>query len=175
MVKQASNAADLMTNSINAMQAMAKKAGVTLSVSTISAQLWVEPDRIIQTLTNLLSNAIKFSLQGASVWLTAENQGNQILFQVKDQGRGIPADKLETIFERFQQADVSDSRNNEGTGLGLAICRSIVQQHGGQIWVKSTLGEGSTFYFTLPKNHSLSNSELNEGWQYGSKTNFVDW
>lgn len=163
MVKQASNAADLMTNSINAMQAMAKKAGVTLSVSTISAQLWVEPDRIIQTLTNLLSNAIKFSLQGASVWLTAENQGNQILFQVKDQGRGIPADKLETIFERFQQADVSDSRNNEGTGLGLAICRSIVQQHGGQIWVKSTLGEGSTFYFTLPKNHSLSNSELNKG------------
>ena len=163
IVKQASNAADLMTNSINAMQAMAKKAGVTLSVSTISAQLWVEPDRIIQTLTNLLSNAIKFSLQGASVWLTAESQGNQILFQVKDQGRGIPADKLETIFERFQQADVSDSRNNEGTGLGLAICRSIVQQHGGQIWVKSTLGEGSTFYFTLPKNHSLSNSELNEG------------
>ena len=151
MVKKASNAADLMTNSINAMQAMAKKAGVSLSVSTLSAQLWVEPDRIIQTLTNLLSNAIKFSSQGASVWLTAESQGDQILFQVKDQGRGIPADKLETIFERFQQVDVSDSRNNEGTGLGLAICRSIVQQHGGQIWVESTLGEGSTFYFTLPR------------------------
>ncbi|NEP56828.1 MAG: PAS domain-containing protein [Symploca sp. SIO2G7] len=72
-----------------------------------------------------------------------------ILFQVKDQGRGIPSDQLETIFEPFRQVDVSDSHQKEGTGLGLAICRSIVQQHGGRIWVESTLGVGSTFYFTL--------------------------
>jgi len=72
-----------------------------------------------------------------------------ILFQVKDQGRGIPSDQLETIFEPFRQVDVSDSRQKEGTGLGLAICRSIVQQHGGHIWVESTPGVGSTFYFTL--------------------------
>nr|WP_263971808.1 ATP-binding protein [Leptolyngbya ohadii] len=57
---------------------------------------------------------------------------------------------MDTIFERFQQVDASDSRNHDGTGLGLAICRNIVQQHQGQIWVESTLGEGSTFYFTLP-------------------------
>ena len=74
----------------------------------------------------------------------------QILFQVKDRGRGIPEDKLETIFDRFQQLDASNSRNQGGTGLGLAICRSIVQQHGGNIWAESTLGKGSTFYFTLP-------------------------
>jgi len=73
-----------------------------------------------------------------------------VLFNVKDQGRGIPADKLESIFERFHQVDASDSRKKGGTGLGLAICRSIVQQHGGQLWVESTLGEGSSFYFTLP-------------------------
>ncbi len=73
-----------------------------------------------------------------------------VLFTVKDQGRGIPADKLESIFERFHQVDASDSRKKGGTGLGLAICRSIVQQHGGRIWVESTLGEGSSFYFTLP-------------------------
>jgi signal transduction histidine kinase len=72
------------------------------------------------------------------------------LFNVKDQGRGIPTDKLESIFERFHQVDASDSRKKGGTGLGLAICRSIVQQHGGQLWVESTLGEGSSFYFTLP-------------------------
>lgn len=75
-----------------------------------------------------------------------------VLFSIKDQGRGIPTDKLETIFGRFQQVDVSDSRQKGGTGLGLAICRSIVQQHSGQIWVESIVGQGSTFYFTLPLN-----------------------
>ena len=73
-----------------------------------------------------------------------------ILFSVKDHGRGIPTDKLESIFNRFQQVDVSDSRDQGGTGLGLAICQSIVQQHDGQIWVESTWGRGSTFFFTLP-------------------------
>ncbi len=73
-----------------------------------------------------------------------------ILFKVKDQGRGIPAEQLETVFGRFQQVDVSDSRSKGGTGLGLAICRSIVHSHGGQIWVESTLGEGSTFYVMIP-------------------------
>ena len=66
-------------------------------------------------------------------------------------GRGIPEDKLETIFERFQQVDASDTRNHGGTGLGLAICREIVQHHDGRIWVTSIHGQGSTFCFTLPK------------------------
>ncbi|HEY9901087.1 MAG TPA: ATP-binding protein, partial [Candidatus Sericytochromatia bacterium] len=70
--------------------------------------------------------------------------------RVSDRGRGIPADKLEAIFGRFQQVDASDSRQKGGTGLGLAICRSIIEQHGGQIWVQSTPGAGSTFFFTLP-------------------------
>ncbi|MEG4023006.1 PAS domain S-box protein [Microcoleus sp. S13C4] len=73
-----------------------------------------------------------------------------IVIAVKDQGRGIPPDKLEMVFERFQQVDASDSRQKGGTGLGLAICRSIVQQHGGRMWVESVLGEGSTFFLTLP-------------------------
>jgi PAS domain S-box-containing protein len=73
-----------------------------------------------------------------------------VLFSVRDEGRGIPADKLESIFGQFQQVDASDSRQKGGTGLGLSICRSIIQQQGGSIWVKSSLGQGSTFYFTLP-------------------------
>jgi PAS domain S-box-containing protein len=73
-----------------------------------------------------------------------------VLFQVRDQGQGIPIDKLESIFERFQQVDSSDSRKKGGTGLGLTICRKIIEQHGGKIWVDSTLGVGSTFSFTLP-------------------------
>jgi signal transduction histidine kinase len=73
-----------------------------------------------------------------------------VQFAVSDRGRGIPEEKLETIFERFQQVDASDSRNQDGTGLGLAICRNIVQQHQGEISVESTLGKGSTFTFWLP-------------------------
>ena len=91
------------------------------------------------------------------MWLTAErdcqesaSDNSYITFQVRDRGRGIPANKLETIFGRFQQVDASDSRKKGGTGLGLAICRSIVQHHDGKIWAESLLGEGSTFYFTLP-------------------------
>jgi len=73
-----------------------------------------------------------------------------LLLSIADHGRGIPQDKQVSIFDRFQQVDAVDSRQKGGTGLGLAICRSIVQKHGGDIWVESVLGEGSTFYFTLP-------------------------
>ncbi len=76
------------------------------------------------------------------------------LFTVRDQGEGIPPEKLESIFERFHQVDASDSRKRGGTGLGLAICQKIVEQHGGDIWAESHLGEGSAFYFTLPVDSS---------------------
>jgi PAS domain S-box-containing protein len=140
----------LMTQAADSVRDLAEKAGVTLSVSLHSARVWVDPDRIIQALINLLSNAIKFSPLGKTVWLTATRQADQILVQVKDHGRGIPQEKREKIFERFQQVDASDRREKGGTGLGLPITRSILQQHGGRIWVESTLGQGSTFSFTLP-------------------------
>ncbi|AFY77220.1 PAS domain S-box [Pleurocapsa sp. PCC 7327] len=154
MEKRLCRAADLMAQAVEVMQAMAEKAEIRLCVIPVSIQIWADPDRIIQTLTNLLSNAIKFSPPNTTVLLSAELQDEQtVLFRIQDRGRGIPNDKLETIFDRFEQVDASDSRHQGGTGLGLAICRSIVQQHGGQIWAESTLGEGSTFYFTLPISH----------------------
>lgn len=148
--KQLCNIANLMSEASDAIAPVADKAGVAISVSPISAQVWADPDRIIQTLTNLLSNAIKFSTQGSTVWLSATLQGEEILFEVKDRGRGIPENKLKTIFERFGQVDASDSRAKGGTGLGLAICRSIVEQHKGRIWAESCSGGGSSLYFTLP-------------------------
>ena len=149
MERQACDPAQLIAQAADVMRALAVGAGVTLCVDEGPGQLPCDPDRIIQTLTNLLGNAIKFSPEGSTVRLSSRHQGNLMLFQVKDEGRGIPADKLESIFERFQQADVSDAREKGGSGLGLVICRSIVQQHGGRIWAESTLGKGSTFSFTF--------------------------
>jgi two-component system, OmpR family, sensor histidine kinase VicK len=151
------NLADLMTQAGEIMQGLAEQAGVSLYVFPLALSVWVDPDRILQTLTNLLSNAIKFSAVGSPVWLTAHvepaaasAQPTTVQIAVHDHGRGIPADQLESIFGRFQQVDASDSRQQSGTGLGLAICRSIVLQHGGNLWVESKLGEGSTFFLTIP-------------------------
>ncbi|MBW4592306.1 MAG: AAA family ATPase [Brasilonema angustatum HA4187-MV1] len=150
LTKEVCQAEDLMQRSVEGVQSIALGAAITLLITPTNACVWASPDSIIQMLTNLLSNAIKFSAPNSVITLSAQPQFNSVLFEVKDQGRGIPADKLETIFERFQQVDVSDSRAKGGTGLGLAICQSIVQQHKGSIWAQSKLGEGSTFYFTLP-------------------------
>ncbi|MBW3602910.1 MAG: response regulator, partial [Actinobacteria bacterium] len=144
------DAGELMAHATEAMQPMANQAGVELVTVPYPAPVWADSDRVIQTLTNLLSNAVKFSPSGASVSLTAQREGGDVLFRVTDRGRGIPPAKLETIFGRFQQVDATDSRDKGGTGLGLAICRTIVSQHGGRIWVESTPGQGSTFSFTLP-------------------------
>jgi len=182
MSKQICDASSLINSSVEVMRSMAQKAGVNLTVNSVSARIWVDCDRIIQVLTNLLSNAIKFSPPGSTVWLTAEVRQSSfdenltpslamrgesgeviklqeriqhlqtpyIIFQIRDEGRGIPKDKLESIFGRFQQVDASDSRQKGGTGLGLAICRSIIEQHSGCIWAQSTENRGSCFYFKMP-------------------------
>jgi PAS domain S-box-containing protein len=168
--KQRCNTADLLQKSADTMKVMAKRGGMTLSIAPQSMEIYADPERIIQVITNLLSNAIKFSPNNSTIWLSTEAQeisdevdkgtiknrrqstdrSRKAIFKVQDRGRGIPEDKLESIFERFKQVDASDSRKKGGTGLGLAICRSIVEQHGGQIWAESTLEQGSSFYFTLP-------------------------
>jgi PAS domain S-box-containing protein len=151
MEKQVCNVAALMIQATESMQPMAQQQGVVLAVKPIDIEILVDSDYIVQALTNLLSNAIKFSSTDGTVWLTAEGKSNtEVLFSVRDQGQGIPLDKLESIFEKFQQVDSSDSRRKGGTGLGLTICRKIIEQHEGKIWAESTLGEGSTFSFTLP-------------------------
>ncbi len=154
---------DLMQQSVDSVQAIADQSAITLSLTPLPVTLWANPDTVIQTLINLLGNAIKFSSPGSTIWLKASlerlgEHGNwvnvspptHLLLAIRDQGRGIPPDKLESIFEEFQQVDASDSRQQGGTGLGLSICKNIVQQHGGRIWVESAVGQGSTFYVALP-------------------------
>ncbi|MBH8554631.1 GHKL domain-containing protein [Nostocaceae cyanobacterium CENA357] len=148
--KTTCEAADLIEQAVAGVQAIAKQQHISFHIHSSNAHVWAAADAIIQTLANLLGNALKFSPNNSTITLNVQQQKDRVLFQITDQGRGIPADKLETIFGRFQQVDASDSRTKGGTGLGLAICRSIIEQHGGQIWAESTVGVGSTFFFTLP-------------------------
>ena len=141
---------DLARQAVETMAAMADEHGVTVHADAPPTPAWVDPDRMLQVLTNLLSNAIKFSPAGGSVRLAVDADDARVTVRVADQGRGVPADRQRSIFERFEQVDQSDARDRGGTGLGLAICKSIVQQHGGAIGVESESGRGSTFWFTLP-------------------------
>jgi signal transduction histidine kinase len=142
--------ADLMKESAESVHLVAEAEGVTIVTSDCQGSVRADRKRMVQAFVNLLGNAIKFSLRGGRIEFAAERTAGGVLFRVKDEGRGIPREKLETIFERFEQVDASDAREKGGTGLGLAICRSIVEQHRGRVWAESELGRGSTFYVQLP-------------------------
>lgn len=109
----------------------------------------IDVTRIRQILINLLKNARSFTAEGY-VKVSARLDGERILLSVKDTGEGIPKEKLEAIFNEFYQVDQSRSRKRQGAGLGLAICKRLVEAHGGSIWVESTEGVGTEFFFTLP-------------------------
>lgn len=150
--KRASDATALVHVAVDGVAPIAADAGVTIDVDVDAdpAPLWVDPDRVVQTITNLLQNAIKYSPEGGTIRVTARREDGELVISIADEGRGIPAGKLDNVFERFQQIDASDAREKGGTGLGLTISRSIVEQHGGRIWVESEPATGSTFSFTLP-------------------------
>jgi PAS domain S-box-containing protein len=150
MDKRLCNVAALMKESSVSVRLVAEGEGVTIEVSPCAGSINADQERMVQALVNLLGNAIKFSPRGGRIEFAAERTGRSVVFRVEDNGRGIPKDKLETIFERFQQVDASDAREKGGTGLGLAIVRSIVQQHGGRVWAESDLGGGSKFCIQLP-------------------------
>ncbi|MBT7138072.1 MAG: PAS domain-containing protein [Rhodospirillaceae bacterium] len=109
-----------------------------------------DKDRLMQVLSNLMSNAAKFSPPGGRVELAAVRDNGIIRIAVKDNGPGIPEEFRDTIFEKFSQADSSDTRQKGGTGLGLSITKAIVEEHGGTIDFHSEAGVGCTFFFTLP-------------------------
>jgi signal transduction histidine kinase len=154
-------AIDMLRRATDVAHGAAQQARMEFRVDAKASPVFADSERVMQVLNELVTNAIKFSPPGTTIRMTAENEGGvgpdvhlsgakEVRFSVADQGRGIAPEKLERIFEPFQQGDASDSRALGGTGLGLALCRSIVEQHGGRIWAESEVGKGSRFLFTLP-------------------------
>jgi signal transduction histidine kinase len=142
-------AASLLAQTAEMFHATAAEKGISLHVEETPPGLAVSADseRIMQVLSNLVGNALKFVARGGSVVLKCESRGAEAIFSIADSGPGIAGEELDRLFEKFWQQRRTDRR---GVGLGLAIARGIVEAHGGRIWVESRIGDGSTFYFTLP-------------------------
>jgi len=132
-------------------QAEARELVLRVEADSIAPLVWVDADRVQQVLVNLLDNAIKFSRPGDTVTVkVAAGPGHSARVQVCDQGIGIPAEDLPHIGQRFYRADKARSRAAGGGGLGLAIAQSLVQAHGGRLWLESREGEGTLVSFTVP-------------------------
>ncbi len=142
-------------DALKTMQPYADAFGVTImldaTVDDESATCSIDEGRITQVIVNLLSNAIKFSPRGSAVVVRVESAGGRLRISVADRGIGIPEDFKKRIFQRFAQGGAAEFRGQAGSGLGLAICKTIVEQHEGQIGFDTRAGEGSTFYFDLPR------------------------
>jgi signal transduction histidine kinase/DNA-binding response OmpR family regulator len=154
---------DLAREAVDTMCSMAENENIRIELDSYTSRESIyfdaDPDRILQVLTNLLSNAIKFSPAGSVISVQIDANQDSLLLKVMDQGRGIPTDKLEAVFDRFQQVESGDASKKGGTGLGLAICRSIVEQHSGAIWAQHNQdGPGTTMWLQFSRSARASDS-----------------
>jgi PAS domain S-box-containing protein len=143
----------LVAEAVDTEVTFAASSGIDLRLALGSdlPDIWVDRDRLLQVFENLIGNAMKFTESGGRITVGAEARDQEVFFWVKDTGLGISAEDLPHVFDRFWQAATDAGRL--GTGLGLSITKSIVEAHGGHIWVESTAGHGSTFYFSIPTGH----------------------
>ena len=130
------------------MFATSSSVELRLDIDTEVAEVWGERDRLLQVFENLIGNALKFTAAGGWITVGAASNEQEVVFWVADSGSGIGPDDVPRVFDRFWQATRGDRR---GAGLGLPITKGIVEAHGGQIWVESKLGRGSTFFFSIPR------------------------
>jgi two-component system phosphate regulon sensor histidine kinase PhoR len=145
-------ARQLVADAASSMQESARAAEVEISLGTIpEAEVLADSYAIHQVFANLISNALRYAQSGRRVLIGAEEHPGTVEFYVQDFGPGIASEHLPRIFERFYRVDKARSRETGGTGLGLAIVKHIVLNHGGTVRVESSVGHGSTFFFSLPK------------------------
>ena len=147
------NMAQLVQQAMTAHEGSASQHGVKLVLTAPDASLQVNAnsDRLVQVVTNLLSNAVKFSPPDGTVAVNVSRVAHGVRVEIDDCGPGIPDDFRSRIFQKFSQADASDSREKGGTGLGLNISQALVHKMGGEIGFSSTTGKGSTFFFEFPE------------------------
>lgn len=122
-------------------------------------------EKLEQVINNLIGNAIKFTPPGGTITLEADPDGDRLRFTVRDTGMGIAPEDIGKLFRKFAQVDLAAQKDNKitGTGLGLSICKTIVEAHGGRIWVESEKGKGSAFCFTLPKGEAPAPAQQQQG------------
>ncbi|MBT5494568.1 MAG: HAMP domain-containing histidine kinase [Alphaproteobacteria bacterium] len=144
---------EAIRKAIEANRTYGDEFGVSFKLTPSPVDGWVEADeeRLNQIIANLLSNAAKFSPKGSSVDILVESLGTIFRISVRDEGPGIPEEFRDQIFEKFTQADGSNTKQVSGTGLGLSITKSIVEGHGGTIDYETEIGRGTTFFFDLPQ------------------------
>jgi two-component system phosphate regulon sensor histidine kinase PhoR len=142
----------LMEGALDLVRPIAAKRRIALELNRVpgDAEAWCDAEAVSQILSNLLDNAIKYTPPGGRIMVGARPDGGFVEVSVHDTGAGIPAEDLSRLFERFYRVDKARSRELGGTGLGLSIVKHLVAAHGGTIRVESQIGQGSTFYFTLP-------------------------
>jgi two-component system phosphate regulon sensor histidine kinase PhoR len=143
---------EIVERVLDDLQSRAAERKVTLLNEVPEAlETLADAGRLQQVLFNLIDNAIKYGRSDGTVWIIAHaREDSMIEACVRDNGPGIPPESVERVFERFYRVDKARSREQGGTGLGLAIVKHIIQSHRGEVWLKSELGQGSAFYFTLP-------------------------
>lgn len=133
----------------NQLLAKAKSIELVLQADDGLPAIDMDPNRISQVLSNLIANAIKFSLSGTTIHFRVKREGDKVVFEVEDQGQGIPSHEIPKLFDFFSRTSVRPTGGETTTGLGLAIVKQIVETHGGRLSVNSKVGKGSTFSFTL--------------------------
>jgi PAS domain S-box-containing protein len=143
-------AATLLAHAVELLTPLAAERDVRLIAEPTTCVVRADVERVTQVLLNLIANAIKFSPDGGPVHVGTQACAERIEIHVRDEGRGIPAERLPTLFRRFAQVHEDDALRKKGAGLGLAISRAIVEQHGGRIWAENAPNGGSVFRFTLP-------------------------
>jgi two-component system sensor histidine kinase KdpD len=146
--KQPAQLSELVGEVLERCSVITRNHNIVIDIDSSLPAVLIDFPMITEVLTNLVENAAKYSPEGKEIKISAFKQDDQIVIQVKDEGLGIPTDDVQHIFDKFYRG--SQSQYSEGTGMGLAIAKGIIESHGGKIWVESTIGKGTSFYFVIP-------------------------